>query len=121
MARANLIAATTDKLDGLPVNVGSGRKTTIREVAEMVAEGLGVSIEPFVRDEFRPGEMRHRTSDVSRARGAGYEPSVDLQAGIERYLEWIGAQGGVRDYFAAAEEVLREKRIVHRAAKPPGR
>jgi dTDP-L-rhamnose 4-epimerase len=121
VARANLIAATTDKLDGLPVNVGSGRKTTIREVAEMVAEGLGVSIEPVVRDEFRPGEMRHLTSDVSRVRAAGYEPTVDLQSGIERYLEWIRAQGSVRDYFAAAEEVLREKRIVHRAAKPSGR
>ena len=121
VARANLIAATTDKLDGLPVNVGSGRKTTIREVAEMVAGGLGVSIEPVVRDEFRPGEMRHLISDVSRVRAAGYEPTVDLQSGIERYLEWIRAQGSVRDYFAAAEEVLREKRIVHRAAKPSGR
>ncbi len=65
--------------------------------------------------------MRHLISDISRVRGAGYEPTVDLQAGIERYLEWIRAQGGVRDYFAAAEEVLREKRIVHRAAEPPGR
>ena len=33
IARANLLAATTDKLDGLPVNVGSGEATTIREIA----------------------------------------------------------------------------------------
>src|SRR5919199_1501771 len=30
IARANLLVATTDTLDGLPVNVGSGRATTIR-------------------------------------------------------------------------------------------
>src|SRR3954452_7388840 len=64
IARANLLAATTDKLDGLPVNVGSGRATTIREVAQMVSGALDVSIEPVARGEFRPGEMRHLTSDI---------------------------------------------------------
>jgi dTDP-L-rhamnose 4-epimerase len=120
IARANLLAATTDKLDGLPVNVGSGRATTIREVARMVSGALDVPIEPIARGEFRPGEMRHLTSDISRARSAGYEPEVDLATGIERYLEWIRAQGDVRDYFTAAEAVLRERQIVHQVAKPPG-
>ncbi|MCA1729608.1 MAG: NAD-dependent epimerase/dehydratase family protein, partial [Actinobacteria bacterium] len=112
IARANLLAAITDKLDGLPVNIGSGRATTIREVAGMISGALDVPIEPVARGEFRPGEMRHLTSDISRARSTGYAPAVDLATGIERYLDWIRAQGNVRDYFAAAELVLREKRIV---------
>jgi dTDP-L-rhamnose 4-epimerase len=116
VARANLLAATIDKLDGLPVNVGSGRATTIREVARIVAEVLGVPIEPIVRGEVRPGEMRHLISDISRARSIGFEPSVDLADGISGYLEWIETQGDVRDYFAEAEPILREKRIVHRRA-----
>ena len=120
IARANLLAATTDKLDGLPINVGSGRATRIREVASMVSDALDAPMEPVVRGEFRPGEMRHLTSDISRARAAGYEPEVGLETGIERYLDWIKAQGDVRDYFAAAENVLREKRIVQQAASPPG-
>jgi dTDP-L-rhamnose 4-epimerase len=113
VARANLLAATTDALDGLPVNVGSGRATTIREVADSISDALDVRVEPVARGEFRPGEMRHLTSDVSRARSAGYDPGVDLATGIEHYLEWIRTQGDVRDYFAEAEEVLRAKRIVH--------
>ncbi len=113
VARANLLAAETDALDGLPVNVGSGEATTIRGVAQMLSEALGIGIEPVARGEFRPGEMRHLTSDISRARGAGYEPGLDLAGGIERYLEWIKAQGDIHDYFAEAEEVLRGKRIVH--------
>ncbi|HLL75930.1 MAG TPA: SDR family NAD(P)-dependent oxidoreductase, partial [Pyrinomonadaceae bacterium] len=44
IARANLLAATTDKLDGLPVNVGSGEATTIRRVAELVSDALGVML-----------------------------------------------------------------------------
>ncbi|CAN5698103.1 SDR family NAD(P)-dependent oxidoreductase [soil metagenome] len=115
VARANLLAAQTDALDGLPVNVGSGHPETIREVARMVAESLGTRIEPVARGEFRPGEMRHLTSDVSRAREAGYEPEVDLAEGVGRYLEWIRGQGDVRDYFAEAERILREKSIVHQS------
>jgi dTDP-L-rhamnose 4-epimerase len=117
VARANLLAAETDALDGLPVNVGSGEATTIREVARMLSEALEVGIEPVARGEFRPGEMRHLTSDISRARGAGYEPGLDLAGGIERYLEWIKAQGDIHDYFAEAEEVLRGKRIVHESGR----
>jgi len=113
VARANLLAATTDKLDGLPVNVGSGRATTIRRVAQMVSEALDVPIEPTARGEFRPGEMRHLTSDITRAASAGYAPEVGLEEGIERYIGWIKDQGDVRDYFAEAEKVLRAKSIVH--------
>ncbi len=120
VARANLLAAQSDALDGLPVNVGSGRATTIREVARMVSEALEVPMEPLARGEYRPGEMRHLTSDISRAASAGYTPEVDLAEGIERYIDWIRGQGDVRDYFAEAEKVLRAKNIVH-GIGPPGR
>ena len=120
VARANLLVAESDALDGLPVNVGSGRATTIREVAQMVSEALDVRIEPLARGEFRPGEMRHLTSDISRIREAGYEPGVDLMQGIERYIGWIRDQGDVRDYFAEAEKVLRAKRIVHEVGSTRG-
>ncbi len=117
VARANLLAAQSDALDGLPVNVGSGRASTIREVARMISEALGVGIEPVARGEFRPGEMRYLTSDISRAASVGYAPEVDLAEGIGRYLDWIRAQGGVRDYFAEAEKILQEKRIVQGVAR----
>lgn len=113
IARANLLAATTDKLDGLAVNVGSGKAATIREVARLISDALDIHIEPTVPGEFRPGEMRHLISDIKLIRALGFKPQVDLKAGIARYLEWITAQTGVRDYFAVAESALRSKGIVH--------
>jgi dTDP-L-rhamnose 4-epimerase len=114
VAHATLLAATTDALDGQAVNVGSGRATTVREMARLVGESLGRPIVPVVRGEFRPGEIRHLISDIARARSVGYEPRVDLTEGIRRYIDWIPTQGNVRDYFAAAEAGLRTSRIVHR-------
>jgi dTDP-L-rhamnose 4-epimerase len=113
IARANLLAVETDKLDGLPVNVGSGKGTTIREIAESLADALGIGIAPEVNGEFRPGEMRHLTSDTSRIRAAGYRAQVDVAEGMPRYIDWIRKQSDIRDYFSEAAEILRRKGIVH--------
>jgi dTDP-L-rhamnose 4-epimerase len=112
VARANLLAAQSDALDGLPVNIGSGQATPIRAIAELLADALDVPLAPEARGEFRPGEMRQITADLTRAAAIGYAPQVDLATGLRRYLDWIAAQGHVRDYFAAAEPLLRAKRIV---------
>ncbi len=114
IAQANLLAAESDKLDGLPVNVGSGEGVSIRKIAEQISDALDIRIAPEVNSEFRPGEMRHLTSDTGRIRVAGYEPKVDLATGIRRYLDWIRQQADVRDYFSEAANILRSKGIVHR-------
>ncbi len=112
IARANLLVAETDKLDGLPVNVGSGKATSIRRLAQVIAEQLGSDIQPVARGEFRPGEIRSLISDITRIRSIGYEPQVSIEEGIGRYLAWIKTQGEVKDYFSAIEEGLRAKGIV---------
>jgi dTDP-L-rhamnose 4-epimerase len=112
IARANLFAASTDALDGQAVNVGSGRATTIREVARLISDALNIQIEPNARGDFRPGEIRHLISDITRIRAVGFTAEVDLETGVGRYLDWIRAQGDILDYFAAAEPVLRSKGLV---------
>ncbi|MDQ6882623.1 MAG: SDR family NAD(P)-dependent oxidoreductase [Candidatus Dormibacteraeota bacterium] len=113
VAAANLLAALTDRLDGQAVNVGSGRGVSIEALATLLAGALDVPLEPIRRGEFRPGEMRDLISDITKARSAGFVPQTDLAAGIERYLQWIRTQGTIREYFGAAETVLRERRILH--------
>src|SRR3981081_261545 len=99
IARANLLAAESEQLDGLPVNVGSCRGVPIREIAGQISDALGIRIAPEAKGEFRPGEMRHLTSDTARIRAAGYEPQMDLATGISRYLDWIRRPGNSVDYF----------------------
>lgn len=120
IARANLLAAIGDSCDGLAVNVGTGRPSSIRALADALAAALGVRIAPVLRGEYRPGEMRDLTSDITLARTLGYEPSVSLEQGIARYVDWIRDQGDVRDYFTDAEITLRRQGIIRtaRAATP---
>ena len=114
IARANLLAATSDKLDGKAVNVGSGRAVTIKRVAELISAALGIPLAPIMNGDFRPGEIRHLISDTTLIRNAGYAAAVSLEEGIARYLAWIKTQGSIREYFAAAESILRQKGILQR-------
>jgi len=114
IAQANLLVATSDQLDGKAVNVGSGRAVPIKKVAEMISDALQIRLAPIMNREFRPGEIRHLISDSSMIRNAGYTPTVSLEKGIERYLEWIRQRSSVKDYFAAAELILRKKGILQK-------
>src|SRR5204863_7932768 len=59
IARANLLAGETDKLDGLHVNIGSAFGTPIREIAEQLADIRKIELAPDINGEVRPGQVRH--------------------------------------------------------------
>jgi dTDP-L-rhamnose 4-epimerase len=112
IAAANLHVSESSSLDGLPVNVGSGKAVSIRKLAQLLSEALNIHIEPLVRGEFRPGEIRHLISDNHRIAATGFSARVDFETGLARYLDWIQTRTDVRDYFSAVEPVLRSAGIV---------
>lgn len=86
--RANVLAAEGSAA-GRVVNVGCGRRVTVNELVSALNDRLGTDIEPeYV--EPRPGDVRHSTADVSRARELlGYEPRVDFEEGLQRTVEYF--------------------------------
>lgn len=115
VARANLMVATDPRADGKVFNVGTGTAAEIGNLARLLAARLGKDIEPVLPGEYRPGEMRALISDISRIEALGYRPTVSLEQGIDRYLEWVATQGDVKEYFSEAERRLRERKVVKRA------
>ena len=92
--------------------MAAARATSVRDLAKIIANKLGIDLAPLARGEFRPGEIRSLLSDISRIRTIGYEPQTSIEEGIERYVAWIKTQGSVEDYFSKAEAGLRAKGIV---------
>ena len=85
-ARALLLAAERyDSSD--PVNIGTGRETRIRDLAETIARLTGFEGET-VWDTTRPDGQPTRYLDVSRARERmGFEAELDLDEGLRRTIE----------------------------------
>ena len=83
-----VVAATTARLgDGLtPLNIGSGRVTTISQMAAAVTAAVG-GPEPVITGRYRLGDIRHITADSRRAQQVlGWRPRVSLSQGVATLL-----------------------------------
>ena len=85
IVQANVLAATTDAV-GRAYNVGTGERTTIRELAEAIRDRIDPDAD-IVHTDPRPGDIRESRPDISRAREElGYEPTVSLAEGLDDLL-----------------------------------
>jgi dTDP-L-rhamnose 4-epimerase len=96
VVRANLLAMRHGNADGLALNIGSGQAVTIRNVAETLAETLGVDAPAEVTGKYRAGDIRHCFADISLAqRLLGYSPRHRLQSAVGELVQWLRSQHAV--------------------------
>ncbi len=74
------------------VDVGSGVRTTIGELAREIARYHSAP-EPHVTGRYRDGDVRHASCTVeSTLRQLDWRPTVSLRDGLAGLQEWIAAQ-----------------------------
>ena len=112
IVRANLLALDSDRANYQAINVGTGRATSVRAVSRLLAEGLGLDLEPEIVSKYREGDIRHCVADISKAKALlGYEPQVSLERGIPELLSWVRAQAA-QDQVASATAELESRQLV---------
>jgi dTDP-L-rhamnose 4-epimerase len=112
IVQANLLALETDRADYRAVNVGTGRATSVLQIARLIARGLGKEIEPEVTGKYREGDIRHCVSDISQARDLlGYQPSVTLETGVPELIDWVSRQKASDQVAHAAAELARRNLV----------
>jgi GDP-L-fucose synthase len=86
-ARAILLAAQQyNKAD--PVNIGSGREITIRELASLIADLTGFKGE-ISWDSSKPDGQPRRCLDVSRAKSEfGFHAKTEFVEGLRTTIDW---------------------------------
>ena len=84
VARANVIALTTDEPVPGAFNVASGRPRTVREMADALADAAGPGApRPQITARFRLGDVRHVFASAERAAAVlGFRAAVDFDAGM---------------------------------------
>jgi GDP-L-fucose synthase len=90
---AEAIVLAAEKYDSPdPVNLGSGREISIRELATLIAEMTGFRGQ-IVWDHSQPDGQPRRALDTSRARREfGFVATTPLEAGIRKTIDWYAAQ-----------------------------
>jgi len=103
---ANVCAMKADTTDEY-YNVGTGTKTTIKELAELILDITGSDLE-IQYEPAGPTFVKNRVGCPVKAAGQiGFKASVDLREGLTRLIEWRAAhkaeverrkrEAGVRD------------------------
>lgn len=111
IVQANLLALESDDANGQVINVGTGVPTSVLDVCNLLATGLGKTAAPEIVGKYREGDIRHCVADISRARQLGYAPKVSLADGIPELLEWVRKQTA-EDRVVAATAELETRQLV---------
>ena len=112
IVQANLRAMEPGRSDYEMINIGTGTPTSVNQIAQMLAEGLGKKVPARIVGKFREGDIRHCVADITKAKKLlGYEPAVQLKKGIPDLLAWVGEQRA-SDRTASATAELEQRNLV---------
>jgi nucleoside-diphosphate-sugar epimerase len=84
-----LAGAAEGPLAGEVMNIGTGRRVTLLELASIMAQKAGAPHVGPVFETARPGDVPHSLADFSRATALiGYRPVQTLEEALDETLEW---------------------------------
>jgi nucleoside-diphosphate-sugar epimerase len=85
---ATIAAMENPAANGATINIGNDAEVTIDELARAVLATAGVKT-TIEAQTAAHDPIHRRCPDITRARALlGYEPQVDLRAGLEKTLAW---------------------------------
>jgi len=88
-----LAAATAERVDGLTINLGSGRGVSMAALCDIALAAIGRSVRVEVDAQRRrpaASEVMELICDASRARAIlGWQSRVQLEDGVRRTAAWI--------------------------------
>lgn len=75
--------------DGTPINLGTGKRYKIKDVAERIFDIMGWRPKKIVFDTSKPVGVISRALDISRAKELlGWTPRFTLEEGLRKTIEW---------------------------------
>jgi UDP-glucose 4-epimerase len=80
-------AATAPNLDGLVINIGSGRETSVRELARTVLDVTGSNAEAIFSPKTSGGVSRMCADITLASQKLNYRPSISLEQGLRLTLQ----------------------------------
>ena len=94
-ARSNVCAMKADTVDRF-YNVGTGRRTTLRELAERLCHLTGCNLPITYQPRDQATLVRNRIADTKLAAAElGFNAEIDLDEGLRRLIAWRKADAGV--------------------------
>jgi dTDP-L-rhamnose 4-epimerase len=112
VAQALLLAVERPAEGVFVLNVGTGRRLEVAELAKALARALGVSVAPEALGRFRAGDIRHCIADPRRAEAVlGFRARHTFESGLPSLIEWCRT-APTRDLVETSLHELRRQDLV---------
>jgi dTDP-L-rhamnose 4-epimerase len=105
IVQANLLVMQDPRADYQVFNVGTGKPTSIKQIALLLAKLYGSTVQPNIVGKFRAGDIRHCYADIAKLKALGFQPFLDLEEGLRELVAWGSHQKAVNRVAAANEEL----------------
>lgn len=77
--------------DGRAMNLGTGKRYTMKETVALIFAELGWKPQQITFDRSKPEGVKTRALDNTFAKSLGWEPRFDLAAGLKETIAWFAA------------------------------
>lgn len=95
IVQACVLSLTKPEANYQVFNVGTGRATTVLQLARLLGQHFKIKRQPRVLNRFRAGDIRCCYADISGIKTLlGYTPKVSLEQGIPDLISWVAQQRG---------------------------
>lgn len=112
---AHELVLTDDRAVGRVFNVGGGKGWTTSQFAEVVRAHYGSDQPARVSGEYRFGDTRHITSDISALQALGWDPKHGPEESVAEYAEWLAGMPGLDQVLSDADAKMRQLGVVRRS------
>lgn len=109
---ANLLAMESNEADFGIFNVGTGRRLTVLDMANILLKELNrPDLKPEIAYQFREGDIRHCYADITKIQSLGFKPKVAFEEGVAHLTKWVKSQTAA-DIFEKAKTELNKRGLV---------
>jgi dTDP-L-rhamnose 4-epimerase len=110
---AAFLSALQMKVSSETINVGSGKRTTIIDMARKLTEAFGKDPQIVVTGQYRIGDIRHNCADITALRERlNREPEINLETGLQRFADWTKTQSLPDDGLERANAEMKTKGLM---------
>lgn len=111
----NITAKGIDpKIKNKIINVGTGKRTSVNEIAKKIIKQLKSKSQIKITGEYRVGDIRHASANIRIMKKMfNVKKNVDIDEGIENFINWVRQNdiGNYKGYEKSKRELINKKII----------
>ena len=113
VVEATILALEKEEANHQIFNVGSGKATSVTQVANSLKKLYDSNVNISIGGSFRLGDIRHNYADLNKIKNLlGFTAKFDFQTGISRFVDWVKTQEVKEDKYEQSLNELKNKGLI---------